>query len=148
MAVAFQTITKDELKGKMDRGEPVQIVNVLSPKSYLLGLIKGSLKIPVDELDQRSGELDRSKEVVTYCAGYQCTASREAAEKLAAKGFNVRAYEGGITEWKEAGLPLEPQEGVLKEKATVGSEKPATDVRGKTRHQKPVLHTSGGQGRL
>jgi rhodanese-related sulfurtransferase len=107
MTTALQTISKEELKGKLDRGEPVQVVNVLSPESYSMGLIKGSLKIPVAELDQRLGELDKSKEVVTYCASYQCHASRNAAEKLAGKGFNVRAYEGGIQEWKDSGLPLE-----------------------------------------
>jgi rhodanese-related sulfurtransferase len=38
-----------------------------------------------------------------------CTASREAARDLAKKGFKVRAYEGGIEEWKKSGFPLEVQ---------------------------------------
>lgn len=73
-----------------------------------LGLIQGSRKIPLAELDQRVGELDKARDVVTYCASDQCNASKQAAEKLVAQGFKVRAYEGGIKEWKEAGLPLEP----------------------------------------
>lgn len=101
-----EAITKEELLKKMKAGE-VQVVNVLDPEWYKLGLIKGSQKIPLGELEKRLGELDKSKEVVTYCANTQCTASSEAAKKLAKKGFKVRAYEGGIKEWKEAGLPTE-----------------------------------------
>ncbi len=108
--MAAQTITKDELKQKLAAGEPVQVVNVLDPKYYDLGCIRGSVKIPVAELDRRAGELDKAKEVVTYCASTECNASRQGAEKLAALGFKVRAYEGGIKEWKEAGLPTESAE--------------------------------------
>ena len=104
-----KAITKEELKKKIQEGS-VQVVNVLDPKWYELGIIEGSKKIPLKELDSRAKELDRSKEVVTYCASYECRASMEAAEKLAAKGFKVRAYEGGIKEWKEAGLPTEKTE--------------------------------------
>lgn len=108
--MSVQTITKEELKKKLDRGEPVQVVNVLDPEWYKLGIIRGSRKIPLDELTKRLGELDKAKEVVTYCANTQCTASSEAAKLLAAKGFKVRAYEGGIKEWTEAGLPTESEE--------------------------------------
>ena len=103
----MKVITKEQLRQKLLQETGTQIVNVLDPKWYELGIIKGSLKIPLRELDKRAGELDKSREVVTYCASYECSASREGAEKLAAKGFKVSAYEGGIKEWKEAGLPLE-----------------------------------------
>ena len=83
------------------------MVNVLGPQFYNLGVIPGSKKIPLNELDERTRELDPSKEVVTYCASSQCTASKLAAEKLLNQGFHVKAYEGGIKDWKEAGLPTE-----------------------------------------
>jgi len=101
-----KAVSKEELVQGIKQGN-VQVVNVLEPEWYKLGIIKGSQKIPLTQLDKRLGELDRSKAVVTYCANTQCTASSEAAKKLAAQGFNVRAYEGGIKEWKEAGLPTE-----------------------------------------
>ncbi len=101
-----KAITKEDLSQKIESGN-VQVVNVLNPDNYKLGMIKGSLKIPLNELDNRIGELDKTKEVVTYCASYKCGASKEAAHKLAGLGFNVWAYEGGIKEWKEAGLPTD-----------------------------------------
>ena len=107
MALAgVEVIRKEELLKQMKEGS-VQVVNVLDPEWYKLGIIRGSKKIPLDQLDRRLSELDKSREVITYCASYTCSASSEAAKKLAQKGFKVRAYEGGIKEWKEAGLPTE-----------------------------------------
>jgi len=103
----IKTITKEELVQKMKNARSVQIVNVLDPKHYHLGFIKGSKKIPLDQLDKRVDELDKNIEVVTYCANYDCPASGQAAEKLFARGFKVSAYEGGIEEWNESGLPTE-----------------------------------------
>lgn len=101
------TISKEGLKTKIDRGEKFQIVNVLAPSYYHLGFIRGSLKIPLDQLEERLGELDKSQEVVVYCASKTCQASKNAAEKLAHHQFNVIAYEGGIEEWKDSGYPVE-----------------------------------------
>ena len=103
----IKTITKDALNDKMRKGEPLQLINVLDPQYYSLGVIKGSVKIPLAELEKRSSELDRSKETVTYCASTECSASRKAAQMLTEKGFKVSAYEGGIKEWTAAKLPVE-----------------------------------------
>ena len=102
--IRVSTISKEVLKQRLGN---VQVVNVLEPEYYKLGMIPGSRKIPLSQLEGRTGELDKSKEVVTYCANTQCSASSEAAKVLAERGFNVRAYEGGIQEWKDAGLPTE-----------------------------------------
>jgi len=110
--MSVQIIRREELKQQLGQ---VQVVNVLEPENYKLGLIQGSKKIPLSQLDQRAGELDKDREVVTYCANPQCSASKRAAEKLAAKGFKVKAYEGGIQEWKAAGLPTESVSGCASE---------------------------------
>ena len=103
----IQTITKEELLNKIKEREQIQIVNVLATEHYHLGSIIDSTKIPLDELDNRLNELNKNDEIIVYCASSECPASRKAAEKLAANGFNVKAYEGGIKEWKEAALPTE-----------------------------------------
>jgi ArsR family transcriptional regulator len=107
IATEVKTITKDALNDKIKKNEAIQLVNVLDPEYYKLGVIKGSLKIPLADLEKRSTELDKAKEVVTYCADVSCSSSRKAAELLAGKGFKVSAYEGGIKEWSAAKLPVE-----------------------------------------
>jgi rhodanese-related sulfurtransferase len=48
------------------------------------------------------------EEVVVYCTSVDCRASLALYHELVARDYrNVRRYEGGLTEWEEAGLPLE-----------------------------------------
>lgn len=102
----YKTINKEDLKRKLGQKD-VQVINVLEEEYYNLGLIKGSRRIPLSKLPSRLSELNSSGEVVTYCASYNCSASREAAELLAKQGYNVSVYEGGLKEWKASGLPVE-----------------------------------------
>jgi rhodanese-related sulfurtransferase len=102
------TISKEELQEKLKRGDDFSLVNVLKPEGYKAGLIPHSQRIPLSELAHRWSELPVDKEVVVYCANKHCNASKEAAQRLKAEGYKVRAYEGGIDEWKSAGLPWEP----------------------------------------
>lgn len=103
----MKVITKDQLSVSL--GKPgLVVVNVLAKEGYDKIHIRGSISMPRNELEGgRWRELDGDKEVVVYCASYSCEASRVAAEFLERKGFDVRAYEGGIKEWAEAGLPTE-----------------------------------------
>ncbi len=103
----MNTISKDQLQSKM--GSPwLVVVNVLAPEAYEKIHIRGSISIPRKELEEgRWKELDFTKEIVVHCSSYQCDASREAAKFLEAKGYQVSAYEGGIKEWAEGGLPTE-----------------------------------------
>lgn len=103
----MKSISKDELVSRLGSSGLV-IVNVLAAPAYEKTRIKGSVSIPRMELENgRWKELDRSKEIVVHCSSFECGASRTAADFLEAKGFNVKAYEGGIKEWAEAGLPME-----------------------------------------
>lgn len=104
---SVERISKEDLKEKIEAGADIQLVNVLEPKYYHLGWIRGSQKIPLSELEARANELHQSKEIAVYCANTKCDASRKAADRLSAMGYNVKDFEGGIKEWEEAGYPLE-----------------------------------------
>lgn len=106
-ATQIREVSKDELKAKLDGQTSFQLINVLKPEGYNLGVILGSKKIPLSELEKRLNELDKTKDVVTYCANKGCDASYKAAELLADKGFNVSVYKGGAEEWSAAGFPVE-----------------------------------------
>ena len=103
--IVIKKTTKEELQKKLAAGAVV--INVLDPQFYNLGSIKGSIKIPVAELTKHMGELDKKKEIITYCKGTECTASLDGAKILSKAGFHASAFEGGLTEWKKAGLPME-----------------------------------------
>jgi rhodanese-related sulfurtransferase len=86
----------------------VTVVNVLGREAYENLRIAGSVWIPFDILEERGWEmLDKERPVVTYCASSSCGASLTAAAILREHGIDASAYEGGIKEWAEAGLPVE-----------------------------------------
>jgi ArsR family transcriptional regulator len=114
-------LSKEELKEKIDRKEDFQLINVLETEFYHLGSIKGSKRIPLVSLKKRLGELDKTKEVVVYCASYACQTSKIAAELLSHHGFRVIGYEGGIKEWKEAGFPVEYEKEAASKNKSKGS---------------------------
>jgi len=72
--------------------------------------IPGSRRVPLDKIgnEMRSTNLPKSAEIVVYCGGPKCPPSRMAADKLLKLGYeNLRAYEGGLEEWKDAGLAID-----------------------------------------
>ena len=77
------------VRGKLPelaRGGAV-FVDVRTPAEHAAGSRPGSLNIPLDELERRAGELDRSKTIVLCCASG--ARSGVAASILKRKGFTV-----------------------------------------------------------
>lgn len=83
------------------------IVDVRDAKEFAQGHLLEAKNIPLAELDQRIGELDKfkSKSLVVVCqSGARASA---AAAKLAKAGFtDVVNLDGGIAAWQKSGLPL------------------------------------------
>lgn len=85
----------------------VQLINVLDEQTYADCHIEGSTNIPFDQLEDSVFDWDRNNKIVVYCANYLCPMSRLAWQKLERMGFkNIWAYEGGIVEWHQMGLPV------------------------------------------
>jgi len=73
-------------------------------------IFSGSHRVPLDKVgnEVREAGIPQNAEIVVYCAGPHCPQSRLAAEKLVKLGYdNVRAYECGLEEWKQAGFNVE-----------------------------------------
>ncbi len=68
------------------------------------GRIAGSTHIPLGQLAARTFELDRGRPVITVCrSGGR---SSQAAEFLAAQGYDVANLTGGMTAWVADGRPV------------------------------------------
>ena len=104
-----RTITVDELEARIETGTPAEFWNVLTDDYFTGELIPGSRRVPLDHVghEVHDSALAQDTEIVVYCSGPTCPQSRAAAEQLAAFGFtSVRAFEGGLEAWRNAGLPL------------------------------------------
>src|SRR5918997_4429011 len=107
--MAVKTISREELKGKLDRGEDV---GVETPGSgyYEDAHLPGAINIPHTEVDKLAPSLlpDKAVQVVVYCSNRACQNSPQTARRLEALGYkNVFDYEEGKQDWIEAGLPTE-----------------------------------------
>lgn len=84
------------------------IINVLNKESYQDCHIKNSISVPLEQLESYAQKLDKNQEIILYCARYECPLSRKAWHVLNKLGFkNIRAFEGGMAEWKAKGYPAE-----------------------------------------
>ncbi len=103
----MQTLTKQELKRMNDVEEAdFVLINVLPLKHFKEQHIRTSINLPYDDenftaaVEKVAGGKER--DIVVYCASFDCDASTKAAEKLEAAGFtSVFDYEGGTKDWFE-----------------------------------------------
>lgn len=116
-APQVQTISVEELKTKVERNEPVTIIDVRSTNSYVesANKIKGAIHVKLRRLQSRLSlpplkTVPRDREIVTYCACPADEASIAAAHILLDAGFKrVRILKGGWNVWLKANGPVEPK---------------------------------------
>jgi adenylyltransferase/sulfurtransferase len=96
-----------EVKERIDAGEPVVLLDVRTPGETAGGIIPGAILIPLDELEARWVEIKDKHEIVCYCAAGM--RSLRAATMLRERGvFNATSLEGGVGAWKQLGGQLKP----------------------------------------
>jgi rhodanese-related sulfurtransferase len=100
------TITRDELRSKLESDEPPKLVMALNRWAFDAKHIPGSLHF--DTPDELYAALDEDDEIVVYCSGVDCMASVALYWALVEHRYgNVRRYAGGLIDWEDAGLALE-----------------------------------------
>jgi len=102
-------ISPEELKNWLERGTDITIVDVREPHEWNivnLGNL-GSKLVPLDELLERSGELDSAQNIVLHCrSGVR---SAKALRILQDSGFKkIWNLDGGILAWAERVDPSLP----------------------------------------
>ena len=100
------TISREELKKKLESGEPVRLIMALNRWAFEAKHIPGSLHF--DTPEELYAAVDPGEEVVVYCSNVDCLASVALYWALIDRGYSrVRRYAGGLIDWEDAGLPLE-----------------------------------------
>jgi rhodanese-related sulfurtransferase len=84
-----------------------QLIDVRADHEWDAGRIAGAKHVPLAELAERAGEIDRDRPVVVYCRGGNRSTMATAA--LAEAGYDASKLVGGIVGWDEGDLPLEPE---------------------------------------
>lgn len=88
-------------------GDPgTTVVDVRETGEYLGGHVPGAVSLPLSELGGRADEL-ASMRAPVYLVCESGDRSAQAAQWLAAQGYDVVNVAGGTSAWRRAGLPLE-----------------------------------------
>lgn len=90
-------VTALELKKLLDRREKIVLLDVREPFENKYCKIEGSRLIPLGELENRLGELDKADYHVVYC--HVGILSAQAAHILNSKGYRAEHLRGGIEAW-------------------------------------------------
>ena len=88
-----------------------QILDVREPYEIEVGLIEGSVVVPLNDLlaGAEQGKLDRDRPVAVVCkVGNR---SELAAVMLRARGYEAENLEGGLDAWDAKGYPLSTPDG-------------------------------------
>lgn len=78
---------------------------------YADGHLTGAWSLPLGEIDSRlvgfRKQFAADRTLVIYCNGYGCPDSFDLGVRLITAGYrDVRVFEGGFPEWRDAGLPV------------------------------------------
>jgi rhodanese-related sulfurtransferase len=101
---AMRTLDAAELSRRLQRGEPMQIIDVRSPGEYAAGHIPGAMNIPMEQVETRTDDLRVDLPVALICqsgrrAGMACAL-------LEHDRPDALVLEGGTAAWRAAGLPV------------------------------------------
>lgn len=108
---ATREVSREEARKLVAEG--AQLVDVRADHEWEAGRIAGATHLPLAELAERTGELDKERPVVLYCRGG--TRSTMATDALVEAGFDAAKLSEGIVGWDEEDLPLEPEDGYVAE---------------------------------
>jgi rhodanese-related sulfurtransferase len=101
-----QQVTREELLGRLEDGS-VMLLDVRPAEEYAASHIPHARSVPFTELADATAGLDAAGEVVAYCRGAWCVMAHDAVRLLRDRGIPARRLEGGMLEWRSAGLPVE-----------------------------------------
>ena len=87
------------------------IVDARSPELFDMGAIDGALSLPLVDIDAFLPDflvrVSKDQVIITYCSGFGCPDSFDLGILLIELGYHdVRVFEGGYPEWRDAGLPV------------------------------------------
>ena len=105
MSEAGREVSREEAQKTIAAG--AQLVDVRADHEWEAGHIAGAIHVPLAELAERAGEIDKDRPVVLYCRGGNRSTMATAA--LAEAGYDAAKLSEGIVGWSEAGLPIAPE---------------------------------------
>lgn len=87
------------------------IIDARSTELFTSGHIAGAVSFPLGEFENLAADFfvntPKDITIIVYCSGFGCPDSFDLGVLLIEAGYSdVRVFEGGFPEWRDAGLPV------------------------------------------
>lgn len=97
-------VSPRDLSKRLKKGSSL-ILDARPAAEFSAGHVPGALNVPLETLESRLGELDKTRSIVVY--DRLSERSRKAGELLIQKGYPAEELAGGIAVWIAMKLPVE-----------------------------------------
>jgi len=104
-------VSREEARKMVDEG--AQLLDVRADHEWEAGRIAGAAHVPLPQLPERLGEVDKDRPVVVYCRGGNRSSMATAA--LNDAGYEAVKLSEGVVGWEQDDLPMEPEGGYVAE---------------------------------
>jgi membrane protein DedA with SNARE-associated domain/rhodanese-related sulfurtransferase len=105
--LAVARITATELRAMLAAGEDVVVVDVRTALESETDAVPGALRIPLEDLEARHGDIPRDRDIVLFCSCPNEASSARAALLLQKCGVvRVRPLYGGVDAWRALHRPV------------------------------------------
>lgn len=106
LATGYRNLTAAEAKTMLASSKNVFLLDVRTADEYRQARLKGSVLIPINEIERRLAEIPRNRPILVYCA--VGSRSVPVAGFLGQKGWGeVYNMSDGIVGWYRNGYPIE-----------------------------------------
>lgn len=105
--LAFETDCSDVYSSQQQGSVDFVLVDVRSEDAFALAHVPGAINIPHRLMTTTlHSHYPMDTLFVIYCAGPHCNGVHRAAVNLSQLGYRVKEMIGGVTGWRDEGLPL------------------------------------------
>jgi rhodanese-related sulfurtransferase len=106
----MREITVQDLAERLGKGEKPFLLDVRQKWEHELARLPGSFLVPLDELSERTSELETERDRLVVCYCHHGVRSLHAALILGAAGFkDAVSLRGGIEAWSQLIDPATPR---------------------------------------
>ena len=106
--MTFEDIAPSDAVAALQKSPALAVLDVRTAEEYQAYHVEGAILMPIQELGERTGELDPDTAYLVTCE--HGMRSLAACEYLSSIGFvKLTNVSGGMAQWVGEGLPLDPR---------------------------------------
>jgi rhodanese-related sulfurtransferase len=106
LSAGYRNISSFEARRLIGQKKNIYLLDVRTPDEFRQARMKGSVLIPISEIEQRIAEVPKNRPVLVFCA--VGSRSNLVAGFLAGKGYvEVYNMQDGLIGWSRNGFPVE-----------------------------------------